>query len=58
MSLKHLNQHTADDWRALAARFDGRLETGHFIDGDDPTPVAYLTVRARDGIRLKVSARS
>lgn len=27
------------------------------IEGDDPTPVAYLTVRARDGIRLKVTAR-
>ena len=27
------------------------------IDGDDPVPVAYLTVRAKDGIRLRVSAR-
>ncbi|MCG6903560.1 MAG: cytochrome P450 [Rhodobacter sp.] len=27
------------------------------IEGDDPVPVAYLTVRARDGIRLRVSAR-
>jgi len=28
------------------------------IIGDDPVPVAYLTVRARNGIRLKVSPRS
>ncbi|MBY4892266.1 cytochrome P450 [Rhodobacteraceae bacterium N5(2021)] len=27
------------------------------IEGDDPVPVAYLTVRARDGIRLRVSRR-
>ena len=27
------------------------------IPGDDPVPVAYLTVRAKDGIRLRVSAR-
>ncbi|GAB5445943.1 cytochrome P450 [Gymnodinialimonas sp.] len=27
------------------------------IAGDDPVPVAYLTVRAKDGIRLRVSAR-
>lgn len=27
------------------------------IDGDDPVPVAYLTVRAKDGIRLRVSRR-
>lgn len=27
------------------------------VDGHDPVPVAYLTVRARDGIWLKVSAR-
>ncbi len=27
------------------------------IDGDDPVPVAHLTVRARDGIRLRVSRR-
>ncbi len=27
------------------------------ISGDDPVPVAYLTVRARDGIRLKASPR-
>lgn len=27
------------------------------IEGDDPVPVAYLTVRAKDGIRLKVSRR-
>ncbi len=27
------------------------------VDGDDPVPVAHLTVRARDGIRLRVSRR-
>lgn len=27
------------------------------IEGDDPVPVAYLTVRAKDGIRLRVSRR-
>jgi cytochrome P450 len=27
------------------------------IAGDDPVPVAYLTVRAKDGIRLRVSRR-
>lgn len=27
------------------------------IKGDDPVPVAYLTVRAKDGIRLRVSRR-
>jgi len=27
------------------------------VEGDAPVPVAYLTVRAKDGIRLKVSAR-
>jgi cytochrome P450 len=27
------------------------------IAGDDPVPVAYLTVRARDGIRLRVTPR-
>ncbi|GAB1480207.1 cytochrome P450 [Paracoccaceae bacterium] len=35
----------------LAAAF--RFERG----GDDPVPVAHLTVRARDGIRLRVSRR-
>ncbi len=29
----------------------------HRIDSDDPVPVAHLTVRARDGIRLRVSRR-
>lgn len=28
------------------------------IEGDEPVPVAYLTVRAKNGIRLKVTARS
>ena len=27
------------------------------IAGEEPVPVAYLTVRAKDGIRLKVSER-
>ncbi len=27
------------------------------IEGDDPVPVAYLTVRAKDGIRLRVARR-
>jgi cytochrome P450 len=27
------------------------------IEGDDPVPVAHLTVRARDGIRLRVARR-
>jgi len=27
------------------------------VTGDDPVPVAYLTVRARDGIRLRVTQR-
>lgn len=27
------------------------------IEGDDPVPVAHLTVRAKDGIRLRVSRR-
>ena len=27
------------------------------VEGDDPVPVAYLTVRAKDGIRLRVSRR-
>jgi cytochrome P450 len=27
------------------------------IAGDDPVPVAYLTVRSRDGIRLRISRR-
>jgi cytochrome P450 len=27
------------------------------VAGDDPVPVAYLTVRARDGIRLRVTRR-
>mgnify|MGYP000399699058 CR=1 FL=1 len=27
------------------------------IDGDDPVPVAHLTVRAKDGIRLKITRR-
>ncbi|MDJ0628863.1 MAG: cytochrome P450 [Rhodobacter sp.] len=27
------------------------------LPGDDPVPVAYLTVRARDGIRLRVTSR-
>ncbi len=27
------------------------------IEGDDPVPVAYLTVRSRGGIRLRVTAR-
>lgn len=27
------------------------------IDGDDPVPVAHLTVRAQDGIRLKITRR-
>jgi cytochrome P450 len=27
------------------------------IEGDDPVPVAHLTVRAKDGIRLKISRR-
>jgi cytochrome P450 len=36
----------------LAGRF--RFER---VEGDDPVPVAYLTVRARSGIRLRVSAR-
>lgn len=27
------------------------------IDGDEPVPVAHLTVRAKDGIRLKISRR-
>jgi cytochrome P450 len=27
------------------------------ITGDDPVPVAHLTVRARDGIRVRVSRR-
>ena len=34
-----------------------RAFTFEAIDGDDPVPVAYLTVRAKNGIRLKVSAR-
>ncbi|MBV0911756.1 cytochrome P450 [Anianabacter salinae] len=28
------------------------------VPGDDPVPVAYLTVRARDGIRLNVTPRT
>jgi len=28
------------------------------VDGDEPVPVAYLTVRAKDGIRLRVSPRT
>jgi len=27
------------------------------ITGQDPVPVAFLTVRARDGIRLRVTPR-
>ena len=27
------------------------------VSGDEPVPVAYLTVRAKDGIRLRVTAR-
>ena len=27
------------------------------IAGDDPVPVAHLTVRAKDGIRLRVTPR-
>ncbi len=27
------------------------------VEGQVPVPVAHLTVRARDGIRLRVSAR-
>ncbi len=27
------------------------------VEGDDPVPVAYLTVRAKDGIRLRVARR-
>ncbi|MEM1411457.1 MAG: aldehyde dehydrogenase family protein [Pseudomonadota bacterium] len=33
MSLEHVHNHDRADWHALANDLAGRLETGHFIDG-------------------------
>lgn len=34
MSLKNLQNHARADWQALAERLQGRLDRGHFIDGE------------------------